>query len=110
MTRPCLFPLLILVLAVTLFAEETSVQPALNFHRWGSVTVFNGLPSDSVRAIAQTPDGILWFGTDNGLARFDGRRIQTFTFQDADANRILSLKTSQDGRLWVGTQNGAYVY
>jgi signal transduction histidine kinase/ligand-binding sensor domain-containing protein len=110
MTRRCLFLLFTLVLTYPLFAEETAVQPALNFHRWGSVTVFNGLPSDSVRAIAQTPDGILWFGTDNGLARFDGRRIQTFTFQDADANRILSLKTSQDGRLWVGTQNGAYVY
>src|SRR5437868_2332574 len=44
-----------------------------NFHQWGAVTLFNGLPSDSVRVVAQTPDGILWFGTDNGLARFDGR-------------------------------------
>src|SRR5690349_9480310 len=44
---------------------------AQNFHRWGSITVFNGLPSDAVYAIAQTADGIMWFGTDNGLARFD---------------------------------------
>ncbi|MEP6786919.1 MAG: two-component regulator propeller domain-containing protein, partial [Acidobacteriota bacterium] len=81
-----------------------------NFHRWGSITLFNGLPSDSVRAIAQTADGVLWFGTDNGLARFDGRRIQNFTFGDEDDNRVLALKAARNGELWIGTQKGAFVY
>ena len=31
-----------------------------------------GLPQDTIRAITQTPDGYLWLGTDEGLARFDG--------------------------------------
>lgn len=92
-----------------LCAQETG-QPALNFHRWGSITVFNGLPSDSVRAIAQTPDGILWFGTDNGLARFDGRRVQNFTLGDGDANRILVMKSDPNRQLWIGTGRGAFVY
>src|SRR5215468_9417668 len=83
---------------------------AQNFHQWGSVTLFNGLPSDSVRAIAQTPDGVMWFGTDNGLARFDGRRIQTFSFEGPDANQILALRLAQDGSLWIGTRNGAFRY
>ena len=39
----------------------------------------------------------MWFGTDNGLAQFDGRRIQTFTLGNADSNRILVLKTSPTG-------------
>src|SRR5690349_19012150 len=38
----------------------------------------NGLPDSSVTAIAQTPDGYLWIGTYNGLARFDGKRFVTF--------------------------------
>ena len=38
-----------------------------------------GLPQDTVRAIAQTPDGYLWVGTDEGLARFDGYDFVTFT-------------------------------
>src|SRR5215472_3275799 len=38
----------------------------------------NGLPDNSVTAIAQTPDGYLWIGTYNGLARFDGVRFVTF--------------------------------
>ncbi len=90
--------------------SPTPLPGAQNFHQWGSVTVFNGLPSDSVRAIAQTPDGVMWFGTDNGLARFDGRRIQNFSLGGADANRILAVVTLANGELWVGTRAGAFVY
>jgi ligand-binding sensor domain-containing protein len=35
-------------------------------------TAEQGLPDSSVTALAQTPDGYLWIGTYNGLARFDG--------------------------------------
>jgi signal transduction histidine kinase/ligand-binding sensor domain-containing protein len=82
--------------------------PPQNFHQWGAVTLFNGLPSDNVRAIAQTADGILWFGTDNGLARFDGRRVSTAAINDA--GKIFALETSADGRLWIGTEKGAFFY
>ncbi|MDI1241593.1 MAG: two-component regulator propeller domain-containing protein, partial [bacterium] len=90
--------------------SPTPLPGAQNFHQWGSITVFNGLPSDSVRAIAQTPDGVMWFGTDNGLARFDGRRIQNFSLGDPEANRILALETVANGDLWIGTRNGAFIY
>ncbi len=89
--------------------SPTPLPGAQNFHQWGSITVFNGLPSDSVRAIAQTSDGVMWFGTDNGLARFDGRRIQNFSLGNPDADRILSLKTGPNGELFIGTRNGAFV-
>src|SRR5689334_6388965 len=89
-------------------ASPTPLPGAQNFHRWGSITVFNGLPSDSIKAIAQTPDGVMWFGTDNGLARFDGRRVQNFTLGEGDSNRILVMKTDPEGRMWIGTQKGAF--
>lgn len=85
----------------------TPLPGAQNAHQWGSITVFNGLPSDSVRAIAQTSDGVMWFGTDNGLARFDGRRIQKISVGEAGAGSVTALKMSQAGELWVGTRNGA---
>jgi signal transduction histidine kinase/ligand-binding sensor domain-containing protein len=91
-------------------ATPTPLPGAQNFHQWGSITVFNGLPSDSVRAIAQTNDGVMWFGTDNGLARFDGRKIQNFSLGGSETSQILSLKTSPTGELWVGTRSGAYIY
>lgn len=90
-------------------APPSSSQP-LNLHRWGSITLFNGLPSDSVRQITQTNDGIIWFGTDQGLARFDGRRIQVFRFDEPDSNLILVLEVAGDGSLWIGTRNGAFRY
>jgi signal transduction histidine kinase/ligand-binding sensor domain-containing protein len=88
----------------------TPLPGAQNFHQWGSVTVFNGLPSDSVRAIAQTPDGVMWFGTDNGLARFDGRRVQNLSPGGPETNNVLALATSANGELWIGTRAGAFVY
>ena len=52
----------------------------------------------------------MWFGTDNGLARFDGRRVQNFMLGDGDSNRVLVMKTDADGRIWIGTQKGAFVF
>lgn len=90
--------------------SPTPLPGAQNFHQWGSITVFNGLPSDSVRAIAQTPDGVMWFGTDNGLARFDGRRVQRFSPGGTDSDQITALKVTGNGELLVGTRAGAFVY
>jgi signal transduction histidine kinase/ligand-binding sensor domain-containing protein len=70
-------------------------------HQWGAVTLFHGLPSDHVRAIAQDADGTLWFGTDGGLARFDGRRTQTVA-----TTPVRALARDAAGTLWVGTETG----
>lgn len=78
-----------------------------NFHQWGAVTLFNGLPSDNIRAVAQTPDGILWLGTQNGLARFDGRRVEAFNTGNFSTVKILTLQTDSNGTLWIGTESGA---
>lgn len=87
--------------------EEMPPPTANNFHQWGAVTLFNGLPSDNVRAIAQTPDGILWFGTDSGLARFDGRRVQIVALEGLESTKVLSLKTGFGNEIWIGTEAGA---
>lgn len=92
--------------------SPTPLPGAQNFHQWGSITVFNGLPSDSVRTIAQTADGVMWFGTDSGLARFDGRRVQNLSPGENDASSsILSLEYDEKSdALWVGTRAGAFIY
>lgn len=91
--------------------RETEESPELRaaFHRWGAVTIFHGLPSDRVRAVAQDAEGLMWFGTDGGLARYDGRRIQTITDLGLSSARVLALRTDSDGALWVGTDGGAFV-
>jgi signal transduction histidine kinase/ligand-binding sensor domain-containing protein len=48
----------------------------------------------------------MWFGTEAGLAKFDGRRTQTVTIPDLSP-KILALQSDQWGGLWVGTETGA---
>ena len=90
------------------FPEENIFQSSLNLHQWGAINSFHGLPSERVNAIAQTLDGFLWFATDNGLAKFDGRRVETMTFAGVSSRPILALKVDSLGTLWIGTKNGAF--
>src|SRR5438105_3007157 len=88
-------------------SPSPSPTPPANLHQWGAVTLFHGLPSDRVHAIAQTPDGVMWFATDGGLAKYDGRRTQAVIADGLPSGRVLALKTDEDGALWIGTDNGA---
>jgi ligand-binding sensor domain-containing protein/signal transduction histidine kinase len=70
----------------------------------------NGLPQNTVQALAQTTDGFLWIGTEVGLVRFDGNNFLTFdqnTKPDPlPGNDITCLFAAKDGSLWVGTTSG----
>src|SRR5437867_4075625 len=68
----------------------------------------DGLPQNSVNAILQTPDGYLWFATEEGLARFDGAQFTTFD-QDTRSlvhRYVVALAADARGGLWIGTLNG----
>lgn len=69
----------------------------------------DGLPEDTIQAITETPDGYLWIGTREGLARFDGFRFVVFDRSNTPAFRddsVLSLCAAADGTLWIGTEGG----
>src|SRR5258706_5022310 len=76
----CAFVVWFMVLArhnFSTFAQiQTEAPSSSNLHQWGAVTLFHGLPSDHVRAIAQDRDGTVLLGTDSGLVRYDGRSVQ----------------------------------
>jgi signal transduction histidine kinase/CheY-like chemotaxis protein/ligand-binding sensor domain-containing protein len=72
-------------------------------------TTSNGLPHDSVRAIAQTADRYLWFATIDGLARFDGVNFTVFSESNTPLLKqttMISLQAAPDGSLWIGTSSG----
>ncbi|MBI5384112.1 MAG: hypothetical protein HZA90_05435 [Verrucomicrobia bacterium] len=77
-----------------------------------SIDVFdseNGLPQNSVLAIAQTRDGYLWLGTLNGLARFDGLRFTVFdenNTPELPSSQITRLFGDSHGNLWIGAESG----
>lgn len=73
----------------------------------------NGLSQTDIKAIAQTPDGFLWFGTRNKLNRYDGRNIKVFDCYDRDKNirnnNISALHSKADNSLYVGTDIGVFI-
>jgi signal transduction histidine kinase/ligand-binding sensor domain-containing protein len=72
-------------------------------------TVEDGLPDNVVDAIVETQNGMLWVGTQSGLASFDGRQFSPINFQAEGLpaqGAVHSLLESSSGDLWIGTQAG----
>ncbi|MCX7608636.1 MAG: hypothetical protein N2049_05390 [Anaerolineales bacterium] len=78
---------------------------------WQHFNVTTGLVSSRVLSLASDSSGALWFGTDTGLSRFDGRTWSTFTAVDLHLpnEHILALATC-DEQVYVGTQAGAALF
>lgn len=69
----------------------------------------NGLPQNTVKALAQTRDGFVWLGTEVGLVRFDGNAFVVYDRNSKPAlpgNDVQCLLAASDGSLWVGTTDG----
>jgi signal transduction histidine kinase/CheY-like chemotaxis protein/ligand-binding sensor domain-containing protein len=68
-----------------------------------------GLPQNSVSAIVQTRDGYIWFGTQEGLVRFDGVRFTVYDKSREPAFRhdyVTALLEDRAGTLWIGFNDG----
>jgi signal transduction histidine kinase/ligand-binding sensor domain-containing protein/DNA-binding response OmpR family regulator len=99
---------LLLTLTIAISTPAWGLDPKVAITQYGHEvwTTANGLPHNSVRAIAQTPDGYLWVATLNGLARFDGVGFTVFTSANAPGlatDRLTALAAGGDGALWIGT-------
>lgn len=73
-----------------------------------------GLSQSHVKSIIQDSYGFMWFGTQNGLNRFDGVSMRLFTCYDPELKKgndvISALYEDSDRTLWVGTDNGIYLF
>jgi signal transduction histidine kinase/ligand-binding sensor domain-containing protein/DNA-binding response OmpR family regulator len=105
-------------LLFSIFLADTSVTLANNSDAPLTTYVHNiwrtadGLPENAVQAIAQTPDGYLWLGTQEGLARFDGVRFVVYDSKstpEIPANNITNLCVGRDGSLWIGAGRGSLI-
>jgi signal transduction histidine kinase/ligand-binding sensor domain-containing protein/CheY-like chemotaxis protein/HPt (histidine-containing phosphotransfer) domain-containing protein len=111
-TRICRIFLASLLLAVCGVAH--ALDPSLQLSQYGldNWQIPEGLPQSSAQAIARTPDGYMWIGTQEGLARFDGVRFTVFDSENEPAipsKNITSLFVDRGGRLWIGTRAGVAV-
>src|SRR5262249_23376914 len=84
-------------------------NPALDVSQYAHAVwkTREGFTNGAINALAQTPDGYLWLGTESGLVRFDGVKNTPFPYSERlPAKSILSLLAARDGSLWIGTEQG----
>jgi signal transduction histidine kinase/ligand-binding sensor domain-containing protein len=103
---------LVLVSAALVSARGAmALDPALDVSQYAHTAwkVRDGFVEGEINAVAQTPDGYLWLGTEFGLLRFDGVRATAWqppSGQHLPSDVVFNLLTARDGTLWIGTQKG----
>lgn len=71
----------------------------------------DGLAGNTVYCVTQDTKGYIWFGTDNGLSRFDGKNFTNFTTKDGlPDNEVLKVFADSYGRIWISTFNKNICY
>jgi len=104
-TRKCSLVILVILIANTL------ILPKANDIKFEHISVEDGLPHSLVHCILEDRYGFLWFGTGQGLCRYDGYAFKVFKHDpeflgSLSDSQVWSILEDSAGRLWVGTQNG----
>ncbi|MDZ4757437.1 MAG: two-component regulator propeller domain-containing protein [Bacteroidota bacterium] len=89
---------------------------------WGGFSAFSqqpytwhlsdddGLPSNEVYQIFQDKKGYIWFGTDNGVAKYDGRNFKVFTCEGQRGKALSFFNEDPKGRIWCVNFSGQILY
>ena len=71
---------------------------------WRNYTPLDGLAFDAVNRIYVEPNGVMWFGTENGISQYDGKTFVNFTTEDGFSNAaVWAIHRNPDGVMWFGT-------
>lgn len=100
---------LILVSHCAIMASEIFQTPDSDNYITRVFTTEDGMPQNSVLAMAQTRDGYIWLATFGGLARFDGTKFKVFTTSNTPElpdNRITYVHEDRHGVLWIRSEGG----
>lgn len=107
----------IIFLIATFACASIHAQQTDPSHYWldnieiQQLTTPSSFPHNGVNTIHQSADGFLWFGTVEGLFRYDGYRFISFrndilTPSVLTSNNVQCILSTHDNVLWVGTDNG----
>jgi ligand-binding sensor domain-containing protein/signal transduction histidine kinase len=108
-----LFKSVFLCLLTCLVYEQGNSQ-FLKFD-YESYSKANGLSQNQVTSIVQDKQGFLWFGTEDGLNRFDGHDFKIYKHSEKDPQSIISntirkLYADDNNSIWIGTDKGVCRY
>ena len=99
-----------------LLSIPLSIQPKIGEQvKFTNLSIDDGLSQVSVYCILQDHRGFMWFGTRDGLNKFDGYDFIVYQHQPHDStsithNKINTLVEDHKGIIWIGTDNGINIY
>ncbi len=93
------------------YSSLSTTDRLLSEMHFKHITTDDGLNSNNVSTIIQDRLGFLWFGTEEGLCRYDGNAFLSFVHSKTDTlslcnNKISSIVEDDKGNFWIGTQRG----
>ena len=96
------------LLILLCFNFSSSQNKTVSFNQ---LSVKDGLSQNGVMAIYKDSKGFMWFGTRDGLNRYDGYGFKIFRHNDLNPNSISNnfitvISEDNKGTLWIGTENG----
>jgi ligand-binding sensor domain-containing protein/two-component sensor histidine kinase len=105
---------LFFITGLLLAGSVISYPQGKNFY-FEHLSLEEGLSQSSVLTIFQDKSGFLWFGTANGLNKYDGYNFTVYKHNPLDSNSlsndiINAIAEDKNGNLWVGTENGLNVF
>lgn len=100
-----------LILASIVLLLIPSVLVSQNNNTFSHLSINEGLSQSTVRAILQDSEGYMWFGTQDGLNKYDGYKFTIYKndFDNSNSlsnNEITSIVEDNKGNLWLGTNGG----
>ena len=98
------FPPIALILALLALLVAGPIHAGSPGNAWRTFNALDGVRANWIFGSAQTPDGALWFATDQGVLRFDGAWRQMDSA--ALSGMTLTLLVDQEGALWAGAAHG----
>jgi two-component system, sensor histidine kinase ChiS len=107
--------LLLLFTSILTAQQKNGLQGNFPNPRLENMSIGDGLPNNTVTAIIQDRFGYLWLGTLNGLVKYDGYNLITYTPVQDDSlsidNRwIRNIFEDHTGSLWIGTSTGINLF
>ena len=114
--RPSVLLAALLASLCFVFGATASVADEGSYHpmRFDRITQSDGLSQSNVFAIHQDSSGFMWFGTENGLNRYDGYEMEVFKRDRGNpdalgSDYIYDIAESSEGVLWIATNGGGLV-
>jgi ligand-binding sensor domain-containing protein/signal transduction histidine kinase/DNA-binding response OmpR family regulator len=105
------FPLYLIILTSGFFSGASNLQAQSPKLRFTHISNEEGISNSTIESIYQDSLGFIWFGTRDGLDRYDGNEIVIYRNDPSDSNSlsdnfIRCIYEDRHHNLWVGTTNG----